>query len=116
MAQLEDPAGGKGVRALLNEIVAELAWGRVTANGDGGGDPRWVSAGLPLAIDPPPSPPALVSYSFFVHQQHPDVAGGDLKAVKARRDGLKGSFTEPGGPGQAYAGEVAVRAFWLNRT
>jgi hypothetical protein len=39
---LEDPAGGKGVRALLNEVVSELAWGRVVA----GGVPRWVSAEL----------------------------------------------------------------------
>lgn len=56
----------------------------------------------PLAIDPPPPPPPppqLVSYSAFVHDQHPDIAGGDLKATKARRDGLKGAFTEPGAPG-----------------
>ena len=41
---LEDPAGGKNVRALLNEIVAELAWGHVVTTADGGD--RWVSADL----------------------------------------------------------------------
>lgn len=41
---LEDPAGGKYVRALLNQIVSELAWGRVVTTADGGD--CWVSAGL----------------------------------------------------------------------
>lgn len=42
---LEDPAGGKDVRALLNEFISELAWGRVLDDGDGG-DQAWTSAAL----------------------------------------------------------------------
>lgn len=41
---LEDPAGGKDVRALLNEICSELVWGRVVDDGDGGR--AWTSAAL----------------------------------------------------------------------
>lgn len=39
---LDDPAGGKDTRKLLNEIVSELAWGHHRAGGTEG----WTSAGL----------------------------------------------------------------------
>lgn len=111
---LEDPAGGKDVQALLNEIVSEIAYGRVDQlkpQHKQQQSRKWsadLSMSLHVGPRPPGTPPSLVSYASFVHDTYPDLPAINLKQMKAIRDGLKGTFTLPGQPGHRFASEITM--------
>ena len=112
---MDDKAGGKTSREVLNEILSDLAWGEEVLvenlqQRSNDGDTKWIPrSDLPLSPTPPKTQnknPNLMNYADYIHKKYPDnlQMKGDKKALQTRkklRDSLKGSFTNPGQPGDS---------------
>jgi hypothetical protein len=96
---MSDAAKGAGQADMINMMLSECAWGRMTVG------PRWIAVGR-LATDRPENDPQLMTYRNFLDSfLHPYVEGAGEAALaeNVRRKKLCGvlqkGFTDPGQPG-----------------
>ena len=120
---ISDPAGGVTTQQMVNSIISENAWGRVTGGGssdDDGAHERWELAAE--CTEPTPSPPDTCSDGVagggnggalggkgtgaLGGEASPLVSYADLleggRVAKRVKKELKTTFTEEGRPGHAF--------------
>ena len=104
---MADPAGGKSVEDVCNDVIAEQAWGN-SADPSGPAEDASFALGHPeLVFDRPSGEATRLSYVDWVRAHHPEVvatraAEGHVAAKDVRRKYVK-TFTCPGQPGEAFA-------------
>ncbi|KNC46621.1 uncharacterized protein AMSG_03057 [Thecamonas trahens ATCC 50062] len=104
---MADPAGGKTVDDVVNDVIAEQAWGR-TVPGTEADSAAFELAHPELVFErPTETDGAELSYVDWVRAFHPEVAAtraaaGHVAAKDVRRKHVK-AFTRHGAPGAQFA-------------
>ena len=103
-----DSATGADIDMIGNMVLASAAWGLATTPAEGA-EATWVlESAKPCVLSPSAG---LVTYTDWIMHAPLKADKADKAAVKAekmaRRDALR-SFTSPGAPGEAWAGELSA--------